>query len=105
MQMPGIVSVSSRWSAAAFGQGHSIQRRAGISGRARSAPAVLLAAMLLGSPPPATADVVRDWNLTMFTTLAGQNPFSTARYAAITHLAVFEAVNAITREYRPYIAT
>jgi hypothetical protein len=38
-------------------------------------------------------------------TLSGQNPFAQARYAAITQLAVFEAVNAITGQYRPYLGT
>jgi hypothetical protein len=57
------------------------------------------------APFVAHADVVLDWNVTMFQTLAGQNPFATARYAAITHLAVFEAVNAITERYEPYLGT
>jgi len=35
----------------------------------------------------------------------GQNPFAQARYMAITQLAVFEAVNAITGNYKPYIGT
>jgi hypothetical protein len=33
------------------------------------------------------------------------NPFAQARYAAIVQLAVFEAVNAITRDYKPYLGT
>ena len=33
----------------------------------------------------------------------GQSPFGQARVAAIVQLAVFEAVNAITGEYEPYI--
>ena len=41
----------------------------------------------------------------MMATLAGQSPFASARFAAITQLAVFEAVNAITGEYRPYLGT
>jgi len=61
------------------------------------------AAALLFSSAMANADVVLDWNNTMLTTLAGQNPFAQARYAAITQLAVFEAVNSITGQYRPYL--
>lgn len=41
----------------------------------------------------------------MLNTLTGQDPFAQARYAAITQLAVFEAVNAITGDYRPYLGT
>jgi PAP2 superfamily len=35
----------------------------------------------------------------------GQSPFSQARYMSITQLAVFEAVNAITQQYEPYLGT
>ena len=55
----------------------------------------------LATPIAARADVVTDWNETLIATLAGQTPFAQARFAAITHLAVFEAVNAITSEVRP----
>jgi hypothetical protein len=44
----------------------------------------------------ARADVVLDWNAIMTTTIAGENPFAQTRFAAITQVAVFEAVNAIT---------
>ena len=53
----------------------------------------------------AKADVVLDWNAIMLNTIAGQNPFAQARLAAITQTAVFEAVNAITGEYEPYLGT
>jgi hypothetical protein len=58
---------------------------------------VLMAGLLFGSAV-ARADVVLDWNaIAVNTTIAnGQNPFAQARYAAITQLAVFEAVNATT---------
>ena len=35
----------------------------------------------------------------------GQNPFAQARFAAIAQLAVFEAVNSVTGDYRPYLGT
>jgi hypothetical protein len=41
----------------------------------------------------------------MVATVGGQNPFAQGRFAAITQLAVFEAVNAITRRYSPYLGT
>ncbi len=53
----------------------------------------------------ANADVVLDWNNIMVTTVSGQNPFAQARFAAITQLAVFEAVNAVTGQYTPYLGT
>lgn len=55
----------------------------------------------------ARADVVLDWNAIAVNTAVAnkQNPFAQARYAAIVQLAVFEAVNAITHDYRPYLGT
>jgi hypothetical protein len=72
----------------------------------RSGAAILLA-VSLGSPASAAADVVLDWNGIMLrvNTPATQGPFEQARIAAITQLAVFEAVNAVTREYDPYLGT
>ncbi len=67
---------------------------------------VLMVTLLLGSAI-AKADVVLDWNeIAVNTAIAnGQNPFAQARYAAITQLAVFEAVNAVTRDYQPYLGS
>jgi hypothetical protein len=60
---------------------------------------------LLFSAAIGSADVVTDWNGIMLTTMSGQNPFAQARFAAITQLAVFEAVNAITGDFKPYLGT
>jgi hypothetical protein len=51
------------------------------------------------------ADVVLEWNTIMLDTLVGQSSVNETRVAAITQLAVFEAVNAVTRDYRPYLGT
>jgi hypothetical protein len=59
----------------------------------------------LGLAPAALANPVLDWNETMVATVAPQNPFAQGRFAAITAVAVFEAVNAITGEYEPYLGT
>jgi hypothetical protein len=69
--------------------------------------AVAIVALLVCSPMTAKADVVLDWNLIAVTTLIsqGQSPFAQARYMSITQLAVFEAVNAITHQYEPYLGT
>jgi hypothetical protein len=61
-------------------------------------------ALLLGRDV-AKADEVLGWNeIAVNTAVAnGQNPLAQARYTAIVQLAVFEAVNAITGDYRPYL--
>lgn len=62
--------------------------------------------ILMGSAPLAgRADVVLEWNDIMLTTLVGQSPVNETRLAAITQLAVFEAVNAVHGDYRPYLGT
>jgi hypothetical protein len=67
---------------------------------------MLMVSVLFGSAA-ATADIVSDWNAIAVNTAVAnkQNPFAQARYAAIVQLAVFEAVNAITGEYQPYLGT
>jgi hypothetical protein len=57
------------------------------------------------SPALARGDTVLEWNAIMQTTVSAQAPFPQARSAAITQLAVFEAVNAITHDYNPYLGT
>jgi hypothetical protein len=68
---------------------------------------VTLIALLACSSIAAGADVVLDWNAIAVSTVIsqGQNPFAQARFLAITQLAVFEAVNAITGDYKPYLGT
>jgi hypothetical protein len=65
--------------------------------------AAALAACL--ATPALAGDPVLEWNSIMVTTTATQNPFAQARFAAITQLAVFEAMNAIRRDYDPYLGT
>ena len=61
------------------------------------------------SPAVAKADVVLDWNAiavgTMLSQTPAPNPFQQARFLSITQLAVFEAVNAATGRYEPYLGT
>jgi PAP2 superfamily len=80
-------------------------KRVNVSARTRSFGVCMLMATLLFAPAIAKADAVLDWNLiAVNTSIAnGQNPFAQARNAAIVQLAVFEAVNAITGDYRPYL--
>jgi PAP2 superfamily protein len=67
---------------------------------------MLMVTVLFGCAA-ARADVVSDWNTIAVNTAVAnkQNPFAQARYGAIVQLAVFEAVNAITGEYQPYLGT
>jgi hypothetical protein len=67
--------------------------------------AALVALALFAPATAARADVVLSWNEIAVQTLIqqGQNPFAQARFAAIVQVAVFEAVNAVTGEYEPYI--
>ena len=73
-----------------------------MTSKKNTARAAVVAALVLCGAASARADVVLDWNATMLAALAGQSPFASARYAAIMHLAVFEAVNAVTGDYEPY---
>jgi PAP2 superfamily protein len=67
---------------------------------------LLTLSWLFGSAA-AKADVVLDWNVIAINTAIanGQNPYAQARFAAIAQLAVFEAVNAVTGDYQPYLGT
>jgi hypothetical protein len=65
----------------------------------------MLFATLLFGPAVAKADAVLDWNVIAVNTTAPSGPFGQARFVAIAQLAVFEAVNAITGDYRPYLGT
>ena len=59
---------------------------------------------LMSLPATAKADAVLDWNEIAARTVTTQNPFNQARVMAIVQLSVFEAVNAITGDYEPYLA-
>lgn len=64
--------------------------------------ALLIGVFLTGV---ALADAVTDWNAILRTTITAETPQAQSRFAAITHLAMFEAGNAITRDYEPYLRT
>jgi hypothetical protein len=48
-------------------------------------------------------DVVLQWNEIAVTTIGAQPPFPSTRFMATVQLAVFEAVNAISGKYEPYL--
>jgi hypothetical protein len=72
-----------------------------------------VAALLLSQPAmtqtgPGTqqaTDVVVEWNAITLAAVSGQNGVEQVRLAAIAHLAVFEAVNAIVGDFEPYLGT
>jgi PAP2 superfamily len=74
---------------------------------AKSLMIIATCVLLAAAPAPAKADVVLDWNAIAVNTIAatGQSPFAQARYGAIVQVAVFEAVNAITHDYQPYLGS
>lgn len=65
--------------------------------------AVAASALLFSTAVLATGDPVLEWNSIMIATTAPQGPVLQARTAAITQVAVFEAVNAIRQDYDPYL--
>jgi len=66
--------------------------------------AALALSALVFCPSAATADdIVLRWNEIAARTATATSPFDQARVGAIVQLAVFEAVNAITQDYEPYL--
>ncbi len=66
-----------------------------------------LGACLLLNPWVARADAILDWNILALKTTAAApfNPPLESRNLAIVHAAMFDAVNAIVREFQPYAVT
>ena len=54
---------------------------------------------------PTSADAIADWNEKALTHVLGRNlpPPPAERIMAMVHLAMFDAVNSIERQYRPYL--
>jgi hypothetical protein len=65
----------------------------------------LAAVALLGLAPAASADVVSDWNekAVAFVVARNMGPPPAERVLAMTHAAMFDAINSIERKYRPYV--
>jgi hypothetical protein len=57
--------------------------------------------------PSADADVVTDWNSTLLGAIrtTSANPPRAARQMAMMHLAMYDAINGVDRQYRPYLVT
>jgi hypothetical protein len=79
-------------------------RRSRGTRRVTGIPGKLLVGLLaLSTPAVAGADVVVDWTVLAGNTAGGVN--GGARNMAVVSLAMFEAVNAITGDYEPYLGT
>jgi hypothetical protein len=61
---------------------------------------------LLGTAPPVLADVITDWNdkAVEFVVKRTMLPPPAERVVAMTHAAMFDALNSIERKYTPYLA-
>jgi hypothetical protein len=66
---------------------------------------ILLTVCLSLSTNIAYGDEVTHWSTVLEKTAAGTSHFFQSRSAAIVHLAVFEAVNAIQKDYKPYLGS
>jgi hypothetical protein len=69
----------------------------------RGVAIVVVTGLLLGPSTAGAQDIVLRWNEIAARTATTTSPFNQARIGAIVQLAVFEAVNAITGEYEPYL--
>jgi hypothetical protein len=65
----------------------------------------LVAVALVGLVQPASADVISDWNEKAIAQVVarGLGPPPAERIMAMTHAAMFDAVNSIERKYQPYL--
>jgi hypothetical protein len=66
--------------------------------------ATVLVGVLLSAATAHADDIVLRWNEIAARTATSTSPFNQARIGAIVQLAVFEAVNAITGDYEPYLS-
>src|SRR5438876_1276226 len=65
---------------------------------------VLLTLVLVCSAAPAFANVITDWDAKSVAFVAPVAPAAAGqRQLAMVHVAMFDAVNAIERRYRPYL--
>jgi hypothetical protein len=71
--------------------------------RAPGLAAAIAVLALLAAPGVARGDAVRDWNLNATNALVAQDARVAVLHLAMVHGAVYDAVNAVDRGYRPYL--
>jgi hypothetical protein len=64
---------------------------------------MMFASVVCSATPARADDIVLRWNEIATRTATATTPFNQARVTAIVQLAVFEALNAVTGEYEPYL--
>src|SRR5947207_13201609 len=68
---------------------------------------VLLVATMMCAAPSAFANVITDWDekavAVVVQSLSGSSPYPPQRMIAMVHAAMFDSVNSIERQYRPYL--
>jgi hypothetical protein len=66
---------------------------------------LLATAAIVGFAQPASADVITDWNDRAVAHVIGRSlgPPPAERIIAMTHVAMFDAINSIERRYQPYL--
>jgi len=69
----------------------------------RVSTVMLFVCLVSGATTARADDIVLRWNEIAAQTATATNPFNQARIGAIVQLAVFEAVNAVTGGYEPYL--
>src|SRR5262245_18138511 len=77
----------------------SVERRS----RLNACTVTLFVGLMFGPAAARADDIVLRWNEIAARTATATNPFNQARIGAIVQLAVFEAVNAVTGDYEPYL--
>lgn len=70
----------------------------------RASFVVALLAAAVATPQVSRADVVTEWNVVVINAAAAANSLVESRALAISHAAMFDAVNALERRYQPYQA-
>jgi len=78
-------------------------RRAVYRSIGQAAIVMLFAGLVVGPATARADDIVLRWNEIAARTATATSPFNQARVGAIVQLAVFEAVNAVTGDYEPYL--
>ena len=76
-----------------------------IANRRNGLAAILATVVSMVLMPAASADVITDWNERAVAFVVARNmaPPPAERVLAMTHAAMFDAVNSIERKYRPYV--
>ena len=65
---------------------------------------------MMATAPSTFANVITDWDqkalavVTPMASLGGTSPYMAQRMMGMVHAAMFDAVNSIDRQYRPYVA-